>query len=133
MVARAFLVDVPVMVPAAMAGHNEARPGVGAKQIARQNQTIADGAGSVALLVLVRDGENFGHARIVHDRPRAPVIFVIIAEAAVETRVAAAQRFIELLQPFPAAPQRLFHSLLRRQIARAVPQWKNYRPASGGQ
>src|SRR5262245_50660286 len=108
------------MVPAAMAGHNEARPCVSAKQIARQNQTIADSARSVALLVLVRDGENFGHARIVHDRPSAPVIFVIIAEAAVEARVAAAQRFIELLQPLPTAPQRLFHSFLRRQIGWAV-------------
>src|SRR5215468_10353702 len=98
MIARAFFVNVPMMIPAAVTGHNEARPGVGAKQIARQNQTIADGAVSITLLVFVGDREYFGHARIVHDRPRAPVIFVIIAEAAIEARVTAAQRLIELLQ-----------------------------------
>src|SRR5215813_15543436 len=120
MVARAFLVDGAVMIPAAVAGHNEARPGVGAKQIARQDQTIAYGARSVTFFVFVGDREYFGHSRVVHNRPRAPVIFVIIAEAAIEAGVAAAQRFIELLQPLPPALQRLFHSLLRRQIRRAV-------------
>src|SRR5262245_3428368 len=120
MVARSFLVYGAVMIPAAVAGHNEARPGVGAKQIPRQDQTIADGARSVTFFVFIGEGEDFGHTRVVHNRPRAPVIFVIIAEAAIEAGIAASQRFIELLKPLPTALQGLFHSLLRRQIGRAV-------------
>src|SRR6266542_6438776 len=93
-VARAFLVDIAVVVPAPVAGQNEARPGVGAKEIAGQDQRIADGAAAVTLLVLVRDGHHFGHARVVHNRPRATVIFVIVGEGAVGMAIAAAQRIV---------------------------------------
>src|SRR5687767_6192651 len=96
MVARAFFINVSVMIPSAMTGHNKSRPGVGAEQIARQDQTIANGARSVTLLVFIGDSENFGDSRIVHDRPRAPVIFVIIAETTVKARVSAAQGIIQL-------------------------------------
>src|SRR5262245_26956490 len=119
MVACAFLVDVAVVIPSSVTGHDKSGPGIGADQVARENQRVADRAPAIALLLLIGNSHYFRHARVIHNRPRATIVLVIVGEGAVRM-AAAAQGLIELLESFPAAFERLFHSFLRRQIRRAI-------------
>src|SRR5262245_66041710 len=119
MVAGLLLVDVAVVVPAAVVHEDEAGAGIGPKQVARENHRVAERAGAIAGAVVVADCEDARDARVVHDSPRAPVVLVIAGEATVGVG-AVAERAVELPQALPPALQRFAYPIARDRVRRPL-------------